>query len=79
MTLRNRRQPLIKHKLEGVVVGLYDEGAPPKIWSPMADCLNEPNNLVLVGRRLEMPCCEGVAEECNRPPILMKHYAEAEA
>jgi len=71
LVLRNRRQALVQHELEGVVIGADDEGAPPQIWSPMVNGLDEPNKLALVSRRLEVPGCKGATEECNGTPLLM--------
>ena len=77
--LWNCRKPLVEHELEDVVISLDDEGTPPKIRAPMADRLDEADELALVRSRFEVPSRKGPTKERDGVPILMKDSSEAGA
>jgi hypothetical protein len=69
--LWNSRESLIQNVLERVVVGADDEVAAPEIGTPMAYRLNKADQLTLIGRDLQMSCCERLAVECQRTGTMM--------
>jgi hypothetical protein len=66
LVLGNGRQALIKQVFETEVVCLDHERAAPKIRSPVADYLDQPDELLFVGRQLGMAWRELLAVEDNR-------------
>jgi len=61
------------------VVGADEEVVSPKIGPPVAHCLNQADQLPLVGCQLEVASGEGSAEEGEGSDVLMKDRAKPRA
>jgi hypothetical protein len=61
------------------MVSLDHERAAPEIRSPLADRVDQVDELVLIGRKLRVACGNGPAEEGDRPRALMQIGAESRA
>lgn len=77
--LGNRGESLVQHEFEGVVVRSDDEVPTPQIGMPMADGLDQPNQLAFIGSKLEIARRKRSAEEGKCAVALMKHSPEAGA
>ena len=76
MVLRDGGEALIQHIFQRVVIRADDESTTPKIGSPMAHCLNQADELALIGCHLEVRRREGPTEEGEGRAILVKNHAE---
>jgi len=61
------------------VVGADEEVVSPKIGPPVAHCMNQADQLPLVGCQLEVASGEGSAEEGEGSDVLMKDRAKPRA
>jgi hypothetical protein len=77
--LRYSGQALIKQIFEVIVLSLDHECAAPEIRSPMANRMDEADELALVGRELCVACDDGPTEEGDRPCALVQDGAKARA
>ena len=68
-----------EEELQSVVVGTDDESVPPEVGPPMPDRLHQTYEFAFVWRGLEVACGKRLAEEGDRPVILVQHRAEARA
>jgi hypothetical protein len=55
LVLRNRREALIEGKFQAKVVSLDDERSPPKVRPLVANCLDQCDELPLIGGEHGMP------------------------
>lgn len=67
--LWNSGETLIQEEAQAAVVGADEEAA------PMADRLDEANQLAFVGSELGVARCSQLAEECHQVGALMKNSA----
>jgi hypothetical protein len=77
MVLQNRGEALVEQVLETIVVRLDGETPPPKVWPPVANGLDQADELPLIS-------CEGAVTWSHRPTeesdgvaLLDEHRAEA--
>lgn len=69
LMLWNSGETLIQEEAQAAVVGADEEAA------PMADRLDEANQLAFVGSELGVARCSQLAEECHQVGALMKNSA----
>jgi hypothetical protein len=67
LVLRDGGEVLVQQELEAVVVHTHMERPTPKVRSPVAHRLDQPDKLALVCHELVMASGEGAAEEGQRP------------
>jgi hypothetical protein len=77
--LRDHGELLVQEVLQAKVVGAHDELTQPKVRLPMADDLDQADQLTLVGDEFGMMGRHDPAEEGHKPLILMQDYAHAQA
>jgi hypothetical protein len=59
------------------VVYLDAEAASLEIWAPVPHRLDQPDELVLIGRKSTVSRCHRPTEESDRVPILDEHSPKA--
>ena len=79
LSLRDRREALVKHVFQCIMIRAHHKGATPEVGAPMAHSVDEPDQFAFVRRHLEMPDCKRPAVECKWPGTLMEYCAEAGA
>jgi hypothetical protein len=77
--LRDGGEALVQQELEAVVVRTHTERPTPKIRSPVAHRLDQPDKLALICRELVMASGEGAAEEGQRSLTLVEDGVKADA
>ena len=56
--LRHGGEALVQQELEAVMIRADQKVTPPQVWPPVADGLDEPDQLTFISRELEMTCSE---------------------
>jgi hypothetical protein len=77
MMLRDRREALIEHVLQAVVIGLDEEATPPKVRPPIEDGLDKADEFALIGGEGAVAWRYRPAEERHRVAFLDEDRAEA--
>jgi hypothetical protein len=70
MMLRDHGEPLVQQEFETVVISTHDEAAAPQIRAPMADGVDEPDQLPLIRGERAVAWRDLPAEECERVFLL---------
>jgi hypothetical protein len=77
--LRHGRKALIQEELQTVVISPDEEAAAPEVRPPMPHCLDQPDELPLVGRQLAMARSKWPAEEGQGAGPLVQYRAKTRA
>lgn len=68
--LWDRHQALVEEEFEAIVVRSHQEASAPEVWAPMADGVDEADELLFVGSEGTVPWRDGPAEVGD--PVLLQ-------
>lgn len=75
--LQNYGQALVEHEVEGIMICANDEVATPKVRPPMADRLDQADQLLFIRSEFQMTGHKRLAEEHEGTRALMEDHPKA--
>jgi hypothetical protein len=76
VVLWNGGEALIEEEFQAIVVRPDYEASALEVWPPMADDIDQPYQLSLIGRKRPMSWCHRSAEESDGMRLLDEHRAK---